>query len=468
MEIKLTFLGAAQNVTGSRYLLEVNGTRLLIDCGMHQERQFRSRDWEPFRVPPRGIDAILVTHAHLDHCGYLPKLVREGFHRRIYCTRATSEIARISLLDSAHMQVEDAAFKQRRHEREGRTGAYPEQPLYTPEDAKAVSPLFSPVRYNHPFAVGDNIEATFYEAGHVLGSAMIRLKVRKNHEERLVLFSGDIGRKGKPILREPTFFEQADYIAIESTYGDRTLEPPDTAANTMADVINETARAGGNVVVPSFAVERSQEILYYLNQFLNADRIPHLMVFVDSPMALEVTEVFNNHPELFDDEMTRLVNNGQSPFDFPGLHLVKSIDASKSINHIKGTAIIMAGSGMCTGGRIKHHLVANISRPESTILFTGYQAVGTLGRQIVEGAREVRILGQFYPVKARIVQATGFSAHADQNELMQWLSAFRSPPRRLLATHGEAAAAEHFAGMVREQKGWQVDVPAYLDQITLD
>ncbi len=467
MDIKLTFLGAAQNVTGSRYLVEVNNTRVLVDCGMHQERHLRSRDWEPFPISPRNIDAVLLTHAHIDHCGYLPKLVREGFHRRIYCTRATADIARIALLDAAQMQVEDASFKRRRHERERRKARFPELPLYTPEDVKAVFPLFSPVRYKSTVEIGNHLEATLYEAGHVLGSAMVLLKVRQGHQERSVLFSGDLGRKDKPIVRDPTVLHRADYIVIESTYGDRTLDPPATAAAQLARVINDTARAGGNVVIPAFAIERSQELLYYLNDFLNKDLIPHLLVFVDSPMAAEVTGVFTRHPELYDEEMNGLVENGKSPFEFPGLHLVKTTGDSKAINHIKGTVIIMAGSGMCTGGRIKHHLVTNISRAESTILFTGYQAVGTLGRQIVDGAPRVRILGQEYPVKARIARTSGFSAHADSGELLQWLSAFQDPPRQLMVTHGEAAAAEHLAAMVREKMGWQVTAPAYLDSMSL-
>lgn len=468
MQINLTFLGAAQNVTGSRYLVEANNTRVLVDCGLHQERDLRVRDWSPFPVPPRSLDAVLLTHAHVDHCGYLPKLVRDGFHRRIYCTSATAEIARISLLDAAHMQEEDAAFKRRRHERERRKGRFPEIPLYDTDDAKAVSPFFSPVRYRSNITVGNDVEATFYEAGHVLGSAAIVLRIKKKGEERTILFSGDLGRQGKPILRDPTRLEKADYVIVESTYGDRLLDTPEQAAGQLADAINETVKAGGNVVIPAFAVERTQEVLYYLNGFLNEDRIPPLLVFVDSPMASDVTDVFRRHPEMFDEEMSRLMDTDKSPFDFPGLHHVRSIEGSKSINHIKGTVIIMAGSGMCTGGRIKHHLVTNISRAESTILFTGYQAAGTLGRQIVDGATQVRILGQFYPVKARIVQTSGFSAHADKNELLDWLSCLQKPPRRLFVTHGEAATATSFASLVKENRGWDVAVPAYLDKTILN
>jgi metallo-beta-lactamase family protein len=468
MHIKLAFLGAAQNVTGSRYLIETGNTRLLVDCGLYQERNFKDRNWEPFSMPPQNLDAVLLTHAHLDHCGLLPRLVRNGFQGPIHCTAATAEITQIMLLDSASLQEEDAEFKRQRHETEGRKGPFPEAPLYTVDDARACSRLFSPAPYGKPVEIAKGIEATFYDAGHVLGSSMVKVQIRQNGDERTLLFSGDIGRWNKPILREPTLFEEADYVLAESTYGDRLLEPPEDSASKLAEVINATAKAGGNIVIPSFALERSQEILYYLNRFLIEDRIPHLLVFFDSPMAVNINEVFEHHPELFDEEMTELVRQKRSPFDFRGLNLVRTADESKAINHIKGTVIIIAGSGMCTGGRIKHHLVTNISRKESTILFVGYQAVGTLGRQIVEGAKKVRVLGKHYPVRARVVQVNGLSAHADRDELMKWLSSLRKPPRRLFVTHGEPETSQHFASLVRDQTGWEVAVPQYKDEVILD
>ncbi|MDP2952610.1 MAG: MBL fold metallo-hydrolase, partial [Chloroflexota bacterium] len=364
MEIKLTFLGAAQCVTGSRYLVEADRVRFLVDCGLYQERELRGRNWEPFPIPPRSLDAVLLTHAHLDHCGLLPKLVREGFRGPIYCTAATAEIAEITLLDSAEIQEEDAAFKRKRHKLEGRKGLYPEVPLYTVADAKASFPRLRPTRYGKAIEIGKGVEATFHDAGHVLGSSMIEVRARQKGAERTLLFSGDIGRWGKPILRDPTLFEEADYALVESTYGDRLLEPTANVADELAEVINSTAKQGGNIIIPSFALERSQEILYYLSRLLREGRIPHLMVFVDSPMAVSVTEVFEHYPDLCDEETRQLLRANKSPFDFPGLHLVKTAEESKAINHLKGTVIIMAGSGMCTGGRIKHHLVANISRPE--------------------------------------------------------------------------------------------------------
>ena len=468
MQMKLAFYGAAQNVTGSRYCLEANGTRLLVDCGLYQERDYRSRNWDPFPVAPESIDAVLLTHAHLDHCGLLPKLVREGFKGKIYGTAPTAEIAEIVLLDSAHLQEEDAAYKRRRHKREGRKGPYPEVPLYTTEDAQAVIPLFSPVDYEKPVRVADGMEASVHEAGHILGASMVRVQAKQNGEQRTVLFSGDVGRWDKPILRDPRLFEQADYVVVESTYGDRLHEDEASIDEVLAKTINATQKAGGNILIPSFALERSQEVLYHLNNLLIDDKIPHLMVFMDSPMAVSVTEVFKNYTELFDAEMTAMIKRGESPFNFPGLKMVKSVNDSKAINHIKGTVIVIAGSGMCTGGRIKHHLVNNISRPESAVLFVGYQAVGTLGRRIVDGAKEVRILGRMYPVNANIVRIHGFSAHADRDELVRWLSALRTPPRRAFVVHGEPDAAKAFGRLLREKMKWEACVPEYKDGVVLD
>jgi metallo-beta-lactamase family protein len=467
MQIKLKFLGAAQNVTGSRTLLEADGVRILVDCGLYQERALRDRNWDPFPVPPDTLDAVLLTHAHLDHCGLLPKLVREGFRGRIYCTAATSEIARIVLSDAAHLQEEDAEFKIKRHKREGRRGSYPEKPLYTVDEAKASFPLFSPVRYEEPVEIDYGIKAFFYDAGHILGSSMIQVKVSRNGEERTILFSGDIGRWDKPILRDPTIFDQADYVLMESTYGDRLHEDPKDIDELLADAIDATRRAGGNIVIPSFAVERSQEILYRLNELLLEDRIPHLLVFVNSPMAISVTEVFRHHPELFDEEMMDRIRRRASPFDFPGLKMTRTVDESKAIHHITGTVVILAGSGMCTGGRIKHHLVHNISRRESTILFVGYQAAGTLGRQIVDGAEEVRILGRKYRVRARVAQIHGFSAHADRDELFRWVSGLRNPPRHVFVNHGEPESASRFADFLKEKMGWEVSMPKYQDEAVL-
>jgi metallo-beta-lactamase family protein len=468
VQIKLGFYGAARNVTGSRYYLEANGNRFLIDCGLYQERFLKDRNWEPFPIPPDTLDAVLLTHAHIDHCGLLPKLVREGFRGRIYCNDATADIAKIMLTDSARLQEEDAQFKKARHKSEGRKGPYPEVPLYTVKDAEACYSLFYPVSYGKTLRLADGIEAVFHDAGHVLGSSNLMLNVDRNGESRKILFSGDVGRRNRPILRDPTLFKEADYIIVESTYGDRLHEDGDKIADELAEVINSTIEAGGNIVVPSFALERSQEILYYMNELLAAKRIPHIMVFFDSPMAVSITEIFEGHLELFDKEAKAIIKSGKSPFSFPGLTRVSTTDESKGINRISGSIMIIAGSGMCNGGRIKHHLVSNISRPESTILFVGYQAVGTLGRQIVDGATIVRILGKKYKVKARIVQMTGFSAHADKNELLHWLSAIKNQPRGVFVVHGEEEVAISFAGLIKDKLGWKVSVPQYKDEVILD
>jgi len=468
MSIKLQFLGAVQNVTGSRHLLETNGTKILVDCGLYQERQFRERNWEPFTCPPESLDAVLLTHAHLDHCGLLPKLVKEGFKGRIYCTPATSEIAQIILLDSAHIQEEDAKYKLKRHKREGRKGTYPVEPLYTTAEAEACFPQFSTVKYKQPVKIGDGVEATFCDAGHVLGSSIIRVKVSQDGQDRTVIFSGDIGRPDRPIVHDPSIVEQADYVLVESTYGDRVHEGPEDTKKLIADVINSTRQAGGNIIVPSFALERSQELLYYINELLLQKAIEPLPVFLDSPMASRITKVFQKHRELYDEEMTEFMRRNKSPFEFSGLKMAGTSDESKAINHLRGTVMIIAGSGMCTGGRIKHHLVNNITRPENTIMFVGYQAVGTLGRRIVNGEKEVRILGQEYPVIARIARINGFSAHADKEELFEWLSGLKKPPRKLFIVHGEAESANKFGEYIREKTGWDVVVPAYQDEVVLD
>ncbi len=468
MRIKLRFLGAARNVTGSRHLLEANGVKLLVDCGLYQERQFRDRNWDSFPVPPNQIDAVLLTHAHLDHCGLLPKLVREGFSGRIYCTNATAEIAKIILLDSAHIQEEDAEHKRKRHKRQGRKGPHGDVPLYNTADAEAVFPLFAPVKYRQTVAIGEGIQATLCDAGHVLGSSMILIDVSRDGEKRTVLFSGDIGRPDRPIVRDPNIPERADYVIIESTYGDRLHKDTGDVKRQMAEVINSTERSGGNVVVPSFALERSQELLYYLSELLGEDAIPHLTVFLDSPMAARITEVFKRHGEMFDAETVEMLRNHRRPFSFPGLRVTSSAAESKTINHIRGTVVIIAGSGMCTGGRVKHHLVNNITRPENTIMFVGYQAVGTLGRTIVDGAKRVRILGEKYPVRAGIAQIRGFSAHADRDELFGWLEKFKEPPRGVFVVHGEADSAVAFGNYVREKAGWRVTVPEYQQEVILD
>jgi metallo-beta-lactamase family protein len=466
MDARIGFFGAARNVTGSCYFVECGGRRVLVDCGLYQERDLKARNWAPFRVPPSSIDAVLLTHGHLDPCGLIPKLVREGFTGPIYATAATVDIARLVILDSARLQEEDAEQKRRRHAEQGREPPQPVVPLYTVAEAEAALPQLRAIEYGQRFTAAPGIDAVYQDAGHILGSGSIRLHLASGGEERTVLFSGDLGRWNAPILRDPEPAPAVDYIVVESTYGDQVHESMDSIPVELARVINDTRTAGGNLIIPSFAVERAQELLYHMSLLLRQDRIPHVAVFLDSPMAVKVTEIFRKRPELFDGETRARLQRGDHPCDFPQLHLSRTVDESKAINHIRGTVIVIAGSGMCTGGRIKHHLAANIGRPESTILFVGYQAFGTLGRQILDRAPEVRILGRMHTVRAQVQRIHGFSAHADRDELLRWLAG-AGTPRKVFVTHGEPEIANAFATLLRERRSWNAAVPTYGDTAEL-
>ncbi len=466
--MKITFLGAARQVTGSCYFLEAGGMRILVDCGLYQERRFLERNWNAFPVHPGTIDLLLLTHAHLDHSGLIPKLVREGFSGTILATEASADLLSIALMDSARIQEEDAAFKKKRHKKEGRPNSHPEVPLYTVEDVVRTMPLVEEVPYEKDIPLSDGLSVRFRDAGHILGSAMLELSARDNGGPRSIVFSGDIGQWDKPFVRDPSVFEKADYIVMESTYADRDHEDPKSIDEILRETIREAVRAGGNIVIPTFAIERAQELMFYLSRLVRDKQIPALPVFLDSPMAREVTEAFRRHPGDLDDDARALFEAGTSPFDFPGLVIVRTIEESKAINSNRGSAVIMAGSGMCTGGRIKHHLLWNITRPESTILFVGYQAKETLGRQILEKQAQVRILGQTLPMRAKVAKINGFSAHADRKALDRWLDALRTPPRRLFINHGDAEVALRFADRVRRERGWNVEAPDYLDSRDLD
>jgi metallo-beta-lactamase family protein len=465
--MRIRFLGATRQVTGSCYLLDAGGLKILVDCGLFQERDYSDRNWNAFPVPPDQIDHLLLTHVHLDHSGLIPKLVREGFAGDILLTAPSKEMFPIVILDSARIQEEDAAFKRKRHEREGRRGLYPEVPLYSVRDAEACFPLLKDVAYGDYLTLNDRVKICFHDAGHILGSAMIEVIVQDEDGSKNIIFSGDIGQWDKPLLNDPSVLDRADYVVMESTYGNRNHDSPQDVEEKLSRVVNDTVRAGGNVVIPAFAIERAQELLYHFNRLVRAKRIPFLMVFLDSPMAVEITKVFEQCKKYFDEETLELFRDGQSPFDFPGLKLLESVEESKTVNLIKGSAIIMAGSGMITGGRIKHHLVMNICRPESTLLFVGYQAVGTLGRQIQDGASPIRVLGQSYPVRMKVESIDGFSAHAGMDDLKRWLNDFKSPPKHVFLTHGEEESISSLADFINSRKGWQVSAPEYMEEYNL-
>ena len=465
--MKIEFLGATRQVTGSSYLLDAGGLKILVDCGLFQERDYSYRNWKPFPVPPSQIQYLLLTHVHLDHSGLIPKLVKEGFTGKILLTPASKELFPIVILDSARMQEEDAAFKKERHAREGRSGTYPETPLYTVHDAEECFPLLKEVPYEESFPLNDRVKICFHDAGHILGSAMIEIIVQNEYESQNIIFSGDIGQWDKPLINNPSVFDRADYVVTESTYGDRNHDNPQDIENKLCKVVNDTISAGGNLLIPTFAIERAQELLYHFNRLARGKRIPYIVTFLDSPMAVEITKVFERCRKYFDKETQELFQNGQSPFEFPGLKLVESVEASKAINPIKGSTIIMAGSGMITGGRIKHHLVREITRPESTLLFVGYQPAGTLGRQILDGVSPVRILGQSYPVRMKVEKIEAFSAHAGMNDLEHWLNNFKIPPKHVFLTHGEEEPIQSLENYLRSKDGWEVSAPTYMEEYDL-
>jgi metallo-beta-lactamase family protein len=423
-------------------------------------RAYSHRDWEAFPVPPDQIQHLLLTHVHLDHSGLIPKLVKEGFAGDILLTPASKELFPIVILDSARMQEEDATFKKKHNE----TEPLAETSLYDVQDAEKCFPLLKDVPYEEYVQLSDRVKVCFHDAGHVLGSAMIEIVVQDWNGPQNIIFSGDIGQWNKPLLRDPSVFDRADYVVMESTYGNRNHENLQDIDDRLSRIVNDTVKAGGNILIPTFAIERAQELLYYFDRLTRAGKIPYVMMFLDSPMAVEITKVSEQSQQYFDKETLELFKNGQSPFEYPGLKLVESVEASKAINLIRGSAVIMAGSGMITGGRIEHHLIRNIARPESTLVFVGYQAAGTLGRQILDGVSPVMIHGQSYPVQMKIESIDAFSAHAGMNDLQRWLNNFKSPPKHVFLTHGEEESMLSLERFLQSKGGWEVSAPTYLEE----
>ncbi len=452
----LQVTGAAREVTGSCYLVEVGATRFLVDCGMHQggDRE-EALNFAPFPFDPVELDFMLLTHAHIDHSGMIPRLVKKGFEGPVYATPPTSDLAEIMLLDSAYIQENEAEWRTRKARRAGRREI---EPLYTEDDAHRAIRLFRPVGYGAPKELAPGVTVVFHDAGHILGSAFLELRLEERGEKVKVLFSGDVGQPDQPIVRDPEIIEQTDYLIMESTYGDRVHVRDGEPVDELAAILAEAKRTGGNVIIPAFALGRTQELLYFLREIFDKHQLD-MPVYVDSPLASRATEVFRRHREAFDDEAWKLVGEPGGIFDFPQLRYTASADESRALNEKKGIVIISA-SGMAEAGRVRHHLKHNLWRPEAHIVIVGFQARHTLGRRLLDGDKRVRLFGEEIAVKAQIHEITGLSAHADQQQLLAWASHFK-PPRLTILTHGETGAAMalerlledrlHFAVVVAER-----------------
>jgi metallo-beta-lactamase family protein len=456
--MKLSFHGADHDVTGSCHMIECAGKRILIDCGMFQgARELVEENAEPFGFEPAGIDFLLLTHAHLDHCGRLPLLVKKGFRGEIVTSSASRELSRLVMLDAGHLQEEEARNNLRHAARRGnRKESTP--PLYTELDALNSLDYFGrTAEYDAPLELAPGMRATFIDAGHILGSACIYLELTENGHQRTVLFSGDLGNSNKPIIRDPAKTPRADVVVMETTYGDRLHKPIDQSVEELYAAITTTFTRGGNVIIPTFALERAQELLFYLREGVEKRRLPGSMqVFLDSPMAISATAIFERHPECYDEETAKLFREGFDPMSLPGLHFTRETQDSIAINRVGGGAVIMAGSGMCTGGRVRHHLKHNLWRADSSIVFVGYAAGGTLARRIIDGASHVHLYGEEIPVAAGIHTINGFSAHADQAELLTWHRQTGDPERTFLV-HGEQETMRRFAALLEKTR---VEMPA--------
>jgi metallo-beta-lactamase family protein len=460
---KLTFLGAAGTVTGSKFLVEAAGRRLLVDCGLFQgSKVLRLRNWEPLPREPGSIDWVVLTHAHIDHTGYLPRLVRDGFAGQIFCNAATRELCSILLPDSARLQEEDAEHAAAK----GYSKHKEPLPLYTEEEAHAALARFRTIPRDEPFRISPEFSVRYSDAGHILGSASVELTVTENGRSRVVLFSGDLGRYSQPILKDPQPAPRCDFLVCESTYGNR--EHADLAPHdALAEVVCRVSARGGAAVIPAFAVGRTQLLLYVLRELEDYQRIPVLPVYVDSPMAISVTNIYRSHSEDHDLEFSREARAGD-PLVTRSCHPTPSVEESKQINRQSAPCIIISASGMATGGRVLHHLARRLPDPRNAVLLAGFQAEGTRGRSLEQGARTLRIHGQDVPVKAEIVRLAQFSGHAGKSELLRWLSSLPAPPRKTLLVHGEPEGSEALQGAIREKLGWDVEVARYLQTVELE
>ncbi len=464
----ITFHGAAQTVTGSQHLVHVNGQRILLDCGLYQGKRDESRE-RNLKLPfnPAEVDAMVLSHGHIDHSGNIPNLVKSGYRGKVVCTTATADLCGAMLLDSGHIQEKDAEYV---NEKRARQGQPPVEPIYTEDDAKVALEHFVGVEYEKPTSLLPGVTVTFYDAGHMLGSAIVALDIedREAHKTRRLVFSGDLGRPNVPILRDPVFLDRADLLIMESTYGGKTHPPIQESATELVEIIRRTSARGGKVLVPAFAVERTQMLVYLLNNLYNEGGLPDVPVYVDSPLAVNVTSVFRKHPEDFDAEtMQALKKDPDSDvFNFGRLKYLRTVEESKALNTQKGPAVIIAASGMAEAGRIQHHLKNNIENPANTVLIVGFQAPDTLGRRMVEHARSVRIFGEEHQLRAEVVELPGFSGHADHPGLMAWAAAFKQRPSRIFLVHGEPESQTALATSLRGEAGYrEVAIPALHESV---
>lgn len=464
--MKLTFLGAAKTVTGSQYLLETTQGTLMVDCGMYQgPEHLRQQSRPDARIRIEAVDALLLTHAHIDHSGNLPYLTRLGYRGPIFATSATRDLCEVMLADSAHIQEEDAENDLRKWQKRSKVGP-PPAPLYTVDDVPPTMELFRSVDYGEIVEIRPGIKARWRDTGHILGAGCIEVWVTENGQESKIIFSGDIGHAGRPLLKDPEVLDQADYVVMESTYGNRRHESQDIKLDRLLQIIDKTIRNHSHIVVPAFAVGRTQELLYELNSLIEQQRVVRLPVFVDSPLAVAVTEISNRHRECFDDETRALLARGDNPLDFPGLRLTRQVSESMALNTMKGPLMIISASGMATAGRIRHHLRNHLEHGADTVLMVGYQAAGTLGRLLQDGATSVKLMGKPVRVRAKVEVLHGFSAHADAPGLMAWLTPIKGP-RAVFVVHGEEAAALDFAARAHREIGAPTLVPDYGETVDL-
>ena len=470
--MKISFLGAAKIVTGSNFLIETKNTKFLIDCGMFQgSKSINRMNYEPFRFNPEEIDFMVLSHAHIDHSGRIPKLTKKSFKGNIYATKATTDLCSIMLPDSGHIQEMENKWDNRKRRR---SGEKLREPLYTAKEAEESLKYFKSVLYNQKIKLNEEVTLRFRDAGHILGSSIIELWIKEDNKEAKLVFSGDLGRRDRPILRDPSLIDEADYLIVESTYGNKLHHPSEDDAKELISIINTTVKRGGNVVIPSFAVERAQDIIYELNKYYTAyiktedQDFLSVSVYVDSPLTVSATEIFLRNPDCFDEDTLNLINIGNNPLDFRNLKFTRTAEESRQLNISKESKVIISASGMCTAGRIKHHLKHNLWRKESSIVFVGYQAQGTLGRRIKEGEKVVKIFGEEIQVNAEICSLEGFSGHADREGIIRWIKSFKNRPKKIFVVHGEEEATEEISRKIEEELKIKTYIPKLGESLSIE